>query len=441
MGGIFSAQNKTRPGVYINFKGVSRPLSSLGVRGVVTLAIAMGWGAEVTELYSTDLLDGKSLAKIGYSAFDEQSQTVREALKHCYKAILYRLDTGGVKATASIAPLTITAKYAGVVGNSISVSVVANGAAFNVITFYRGVQVDLQTQTVVADLESNEWVDFSGTGNLVANAGVTLSTGANGTISEATYTTYLNTIKAYQWNVMGIPQDSASVNAAIVAFIKSQRDTYGKLVQAVLYDIDEDYEGIISVAQGYATDTETVSPTTFVAYVAGLTAGADVAQSNTYHVVTGATSIVYPVGVTPYGDEEIEAALKAGKFVLSTRQDGVVVVEQDINTLHNFTVDRSYAFSKNRVIRTLDEISNSISLLFKQSFIGKVNNDEFGRTLFKGNVISYINALQGAGAIQGFDSLTDIEVRAGLAIDAVVVDLAIKPVDSMEKLYMTVMVD
>ena len=49
-----------------------------------------------------------------------------------------------------------------------------------------------------------------------------------------------------------------------------------------------------------------------------------------------------------------------------------------------------------------------------------------------------MNTLQGIGAIQNFDSTTDITVYAGNAIDAVVVDLAVQPVDSMEKLYMTV---
>lgn len=440
-GGTFLSQNKKRPGVYINFKAVLKTLSSLGTRGIVTMPVAMGWGATLTELLSTDLVDGKSLAKIGYTAADEESQIFREALKHAYKAIIYRLDTGGVKATGSIAPLTITAKYAGVVGNGISVSIVTNGAAFDVITYYQGAEKDRQTATTVAGLVSNDWVDFSGTGNLVANAGVTLTTGANGTISDATYTTYLNAIRAYSWNTMGIPQDSSAGAAAAISFIQDQRENLGKKVQVVVFDTAADYEGVINVVQGYATADETISPTTFVAYVAGLTAGAEMNESNTYHVIEGATSIVYPAGVDPFGDEEIIAALEAGKFVLSTRQDGAVVVEQDINTLHTFTADKSYSFSKNRVIRTLDEIANSIKSMFEIGYIGKVNNDDFGRNVFKGDIIAYMTRLQGVGAIRNFDSASDIEVLAGEAIDAIVANLNVQPVDSMEKLYMTVTVE
>lgn len=439
-GGNFLSQNKLRPGAYLNFKGVSKPLNAVGSRGIMTMPVAMGWGATITELLSTDLLDGKCLEKIGYTVYDDESQIFREALKNAYKAIIYRLDTGGVKAAATIAPLTATAKYAGIVGNSISIAIVANGSAFDVITYFKGIEKDRQTATTVAGLVSNAWVDFSGTGSLVANAGTALTSGANGTVSTSTYSTYRTAIKAYAWNVMAIPQDESSIIADTITFIQEQRDTYGKKVQAVLYDATADYEGIISCAQGYQSDTETVSPTTFIAYLAGLTAGSEPNKSNTYHVIPGAISIVYPSGVTPYTDAEIEAALAAGKLVLSTRQDGAVVIEQDINTLHTYTVDRSYAFSKNRVIRTLDEINNAVRRIFENSYIGKIDNNVAGRNLLKADVIAYMNRLQALGAIQNFDSASDIAISAGESLDGVVADLAVQPVDAMEKLYMTVVV-
>lgn len=441
-GGTWTAQNKVRAGAYINFKDVGKPLSTLGIRGVMTMPVAMSWGATITELLSSDLLDGKSLAKIGYTAFDDESQIFREALKNCYKAIIYRLDTGGVKAAATLGVLTATAKYAGKVGNDISVQIIANGSTFDVITLYKDVQRDKQTgATTVSDLVNNEWVDFTGTGSLAANAGVDLAAGADGTISDATYATYFATLQAYKWNTMAIPQDNATARAGALAFITSMRETYGKKTQCVLFnDTTADYEGIINVVQGYKTVFEEISPETFTAYVAGLTAGSEVDKSNTYHEISGATSITYPSGVLPYTEEDILEALEAGKFILSTRQDGAVVVEKDINTLHTFTNDKGYVFSKNRVVRTLDEINNSISLLFEKSYIGKVDNNDDGRNIFKADVINYLTNLQNIAAIQNFNAATDITIYAGEDIDSVVVDLAVQPVDSMEKLYMTVMV-
>jgi hypothetical protein len=43
-------------------------------------------------------------------------------------------------------------------------------------------------------------------------------------------------------------------------------------------------------------------------------------------------------------------------------------------------------------------------------------------------------------AIQNFDSTEDIDVLPGNEVDEVIVKLIIQPVDSMEKMYMTVMV-
>ena len=139
-------------------------------------------------------------------------------------------------------------------------------------------------------------------------------------------------------------------------------------------------------------------------------------------------------------DEEIEAALVNGKLVLSVRSDGAIVIEKDINTLHTFTVEKDYQFSKNRVIRTLDEIANSVRLTWEKSYVGKVDNDDQGRKDYKADLIYYFTELQRLRAIQNFDSSTDIDVLPGNDVDSVVVNVHIQPVDAMEKLYMTVMV-
>ena len=93
-GGTWNAQNKVRPGAYINFKAVPKPSNHLGSRGVMTMPVPMSWGPQgkLIELLSTDLLDTKSLAKIGYVATDPESLVFRQALRNCYKALVYRLD-------------------------------------------------------------------------------------------------------------------------------------------------------------------------------------------------------------------------------------------------------------------------------------------------------------------------------------------------------------
>lgn len=440
-GGKWQAQNKIRPGAYINFKAVGKSMSAFGTRGVMTMPVTMSWGPhdKVIELLATDLIDGKCLEKIGHTMIEDESQIYREALKNCYKALIYRIDTGGEKAIATVEPLTITARYAGVIGNHIAVIVTKDtikSSNYEVITLFRGIEKDRQKVTTIEDLKSNDWVDFSGTGVPVVTAGVPLANGTDGTIANDNFTAYLTAIKNYKFNTMAIPNENSTIIPLVISFIKNMRENVGRKVQAVLYNYElANYEGIITTSQGYKTKDEVISPVNFVAFIAGLTAGSAVDESNTYKVIDGATEVV---GIL--SDGETEKALLEGKLILSSRQDGAIIIEQDINTLHEFTAEKDYAFSKNRVIRVLDEINNTISLTFAKSYIGKVDNDESGRTLFKADVISYLNMLLSIGAIQNFDSGSDIKVSAGQAIDAVVIDLSVKPVDSMEKLYMTVLV-
>lgn len=456
-GGTWTAQNKIRPGAYINFKAVPGNNSTLGNRGVMTMPAELTWGPqkEVIELFSTDLVDGKSLDKIGCTASDPESLLFRQALANCYKAYIFRMDNGGAKATATVNSITATAKYAGTGGNKVSFKIIENAAVttmYDVITYFNDIEKYRQTiekTSNIEELESNDWIDFSGTGVLPSNAiPVTrLAGGTNGSVSSDIYTLddgYLAKIKYYVWNTMAIPQaDSvvtANVKSNIVTFIKGLREDEGKKVQVVLHNDTSNYEGVISVRNGYKTKDETIDPNMFTAYIAGLTAGSDINVSNTYKVINGAVSIEYESGVKPYDNAAILEMLAKGQLILSTRQDGAVIIEQDINTLHRPypSADVNYSFSKNRVIRTLDSINNEITNLFETTYIGKIGNDEDGRNVFKGDIIAYLTKLQSIGAIQNFSSDTDVSVSAGEAIDSVVVSVAVQPVDSMEKLYMTV---
>ena len=59
--------------------------------------------------------------------------------------------------------------------------------------------------------------------------------------------------------------------------------------------------------------------------------------------------------------------------------------------------------------------------------------------MFKANRIAYFDSLQAAGAITDFKA-DDVEVIEGNERDSIVLNVAIQPVDALEKLYMTVQV-
>lgn len=91
------------------------------------------------------------------------------------------------------------------------------------------------------------------------------------------------------------------------------------------------------------------------------------------------------------------------------------------------------------MVRTMDTIVTRIKRTFEEMFIGKITNNLTGRDLFKANIVSYLQSLSDNGIINGFDT-NDIAVEAGDERDSILVNLAITPLDSMEKLYMTMVV-
>ena len=437
-GGTWLSQNKTRPGAYINFKAVPKSKMTVGDRGIVAIGLPLSWGknGSLIEVLSSDMLDGNSKKKIGFTAFDSDSKLLAGALNYCYKALVYRMDAGGVKASATLGNLTATAKYAGTFGNKILVSVVDNdNTTFNVITYVDGAVVDNQLVATISELESSDYIDFSGDGALEANAGTQLANGANGTVTESTaYPAMFTLLKMARWQTLACTSSETTIKTSVQTFIRTMRDDEGRYVQAVVADYDgADYEGIINSISGAVIDEVTFTKEEFVAIVAGMSAGANINESNTAREVVGATSIVGELD-----DAGIKEALKNGKFLISTSASGKIKVEQDINSLHTYSSDRNYNFSKNRVIRTLDEIGTSTKITWEDSYMGKVDNNSIGRGIFKSDLIAYGKELERINAIQDFAGADDVTVAQGNDLDSVLVEWGVKPVDSMEKLYMTV---
>jgi hypothetical protein len=133
----------------------------------------------------------------------------------------------------------------------------------------------------------------------------------------------------------------------------------------------------------------------------------------------------------------MEAAITAGNFIFKVDSAQNVSAVYDINSLITTTVDKGEVFKKNRVIRTIDGINNDIVKIFEANYIGKVNNNADGRSLLRATLVEYFNELQSLSAIQNFTT-EDIKVSVGVDNDAVVIDCYIQPVDSVEKIYITV---
>lgn len=440
-GGIWTSQNKVRPGAYINFESGNIVSAEVGVRGIATMGLELDWGAEDTliELTMEDLLTGNSLVKTGLVADDAAALTPYLALENASLLKIYRLNKGGTKASLTTAGgLTVTAKYNGTFGNKIALLITAaESSKFNVEIYADGYLVDKQVVATIAELVNNDFVTFSGTGTLAATVSTLLTGGTNGTMPTGDglatrYNDYFDLLRATKWHCLALLITTGTIQDNVIAFIREMREDEGKYVQAVIAGHGgADYEGIINNINGVVINDTSISAATFCAWVAGATAGAAINESLTGKIVNDATAIV-----NPKTSLEITEELGQGHFLLSLNQNGTVKVEKDINSLHTFTT-KSYDFSKNRVIRELDEIGSGIENIWETTYLGKVTNNTNGLTLFRSSIISYLTELANNNAIDTFDT-NNVVVTAGEDIDSVVASIAIKPLDSMEFLYMTV---
>lgn len=441
-GGVFSSMNKVRPGAYINFEAEPTYDVNLSSRGIATMAMPLSWGSEgkLIEVTANDMLDGNSLAKIGLMINEDDALLLNLALQNCKSVKVYNTNKGGTAAKVTLeGGLTVTARHPGTFGNKIAILIKAVGDRFNVETYANGYYVDSQRVSSISQLQANDFVSFSGTGSLGETVSTLLTGGVDGTAAQSSVylPEYFRALRATNWNTMAVVSTDVEDKQSVVSFIKQMREEEGKYVQAVVSDYAAaDYEGIINNINGIIlNDNKTIEANDFTAWVAGAIAGADITESLTGKIVEGATGII---GLLD--NDGIIQALGQGKFLLSLNQNGNIRVEKDINSLHTFTPDKGYTFSKNRVIRELDEIGASIEIIWETTYLGKVSNNDAGRTLFKSSIIDYLSTLQNKGAIQDFDS-ANVFVEQGNDIDSVVASIAIKPVDSMEFLYMTVNVD
>lgn len=435
-GGTWTLQNKVRTGVYINVESSGGTLGAAGSRGVTAIALSLPWGAAKV---ITPIVAGEdTLTRLGYDLSAPEMLLVREALKRAQTVLLYKLNEG-TKAAVTAGGLTVTAKYGGVRGNALKVIIQTNiddSAKFDVKTLLDGAVVDAQVAANIAGLVANDWLTWSGSGALTASAGAPLIGGANGTVTNADHTAFLAALELFDFQTVALPSTDNALKAVYAAFVRRLREDEGKKIQAVVENYPTaDSEGIISVRNGVVlSDGTTLTALQATAWVAGATAAAAVNESLTYQAYDDA------VDVAPrFTNSQIEAALSAGEFIF-TPSGNRAVVEQDINTFLSFSPLKNKSFHKNRVIRVLDGIANDLKQIFEGSYIGKVSNNVDGRALFRKEIVVYLTALQEIDAIQNFDSQKDILVSPGTDSDAIYVETAIQPVDSIEKVYMKVQV-
>lgn len=426
-GGTFISQNKKLPGSYINFASAQNASSSIGERGIAAMAIEMDWGkdGEIIEVTSQNFAKD-SLKIFGYDYSNEKLKGLRDLFKNVKKAYFYRLNSGN-KATTDIA----TAKCSGTRGNDIRIVVAKNiddDTKYDVTTYLGTKEVDKQTVKEVSELVDNDYVTFS-METLEVTAGKSLEGGTNGDVSGEAHQNFLDKLESYQVNAIGCTVKDESTSNLYVQYAKRLRDEQGIKFQVVLLNNAANYEGVVNVKNTTVEDESAL-----VYWVTGVIAGCEINKSNTNKTYDGEYTIN-----ADYTQAQLETSIDNGEFVLHKVGDEIRVLV-DINSLVDTTTEKGEEFKSNQTIRVLDQIASDVASVFNSKYLGKIANNEAGRTSLWSDIIALFKDYQTLQAIENFED-ADISVEIGNDKKSVTINTNVQVINAMEKLYMTVVVE
>lgn len=444
-GGTWIDQNKIRPGVYINYKSAPSTLATMGERGTVAIARVLDWG-EKGKFYTIE--DPADCAKLGHFVTDDEMLFVRQILlgtnrtNGAKKILVWSLGTtGDASATVTVSStFTATANYSGEFGNRLSIACARTETdKYRVETLLDNVVVDTQLVETVDNVDAieqlvpNQYVTFSGSA-IKTTSGSALSGGLNGTVATNAYEAFRGALSVLQFDVVIYDGSDAAEKSNFALFVKSQSNDEGSKCQLVVSDYaSADNECVISVHPQSITllDGTVLDAGKLTWWVGGASAGANAYESLTY------ASHPDAVSVTPaLTKSEQEAAINAGNLALIGQFDKVQVLT-DINTFHSFSPNKGKAFKKNRVVRTVFGVCNDVYKAFSLYYIGAVHNDEDGRKALKAEILNILNRYQGNRALQNVVA-DDVTVLKGEDVDAVLIEIYMQPVDSIEKIYINI---
>ena len=426
------AQNKELPGAYINFVSKSAATAALSGRGIATMALELDWGreGEIFEVTNGDF-QKNSTEIFGYEYTSNKLKGLRDLFLNTRTLYAYRLNGGGKKAGNSLAE----ARYCGVRGNDLKVAVQVNAddeALFDVRTILGTDVVDEQTVSKADELADNRFLKWKAGITLETAAAVPLTGGENGAVSGEDHQAYLDKAESYAFNTMGAAVTDDTTKSLYAAYNKRLRDEMGVKFQLVLYDYAKaDFMGVISVNNKVLD--EGWSEASLVYWVTGASAGCAVNKSNQNRKYDGEFTVD-----TPYTQNQLKAAIKAGKFTFHLVGTDIRVLE-DVNTMVTVSDTMGDIFKDNQTVRVVDQIGNDIAALFNTKYLGVVPNDAAGRISLWSDIVKHHEQLQEIRAIENFSD-ADVTVAQGETKKSVVVTDSVTVVNAMGRLYMTVTV-
>lgn len=459
-----SGEQKVRPGVYIRVQNVGQPVVPALPNGIVAAVFRSNWGPiqTPTVIETAEVIS----EKFGVSASLDMLQ---EAFRGgCKKIVGVRVGGAGTPAQVTLTDsnttaeqvVKITTKYPGTRGNNFTVTIRDSLASTNMkefllfegstqllkLTFDTDTSEPTNLVTVINEsgnpyVEAEKLADGNGTVKNVPNTA--LQGGTDPTITNENVLSALTTLEAEDWNVLVVDsEEDVTLFASIQAYIDRVRES-GKRVMAVLSQPTTtdlvtrlatarsfNDPAIVFVLNGFEySDGKVVEGYKAAGRVAGMIASADITESLTHAVVSGAVAVKGALSNT-----DIENAINNGAIAFTYNAQKQVQIEQGITTFITPTADMDMGWRKIRRVRTRDVLIDRISATW-DSLVGKINNDKNGRATLLAAAQGVINQMVTEGAlISGTIYEDPANPPQG---DSAWFVIQVDDTDSAEKLYLT----
>ena len=471
-GGTFSTMNRIIPGVYYKIQANATMEIGLIDRGVVAVPLELPWG-NLEEIITVDQEYLRNLAIDNPFLIDFSSYTllpVREILVHAKTC--YVIPTGGVKASCVLGSndntITVEARKAGTLGNQLMFHFTFytqnTKTIFSLEVFLNSKMVYVKDSTLETEEEedlffnqqylkfpsrtgsessiSDYWTQYAEPRMTNEPTEHILSGGSITPLSTDSFNACCQVLEdaEYEYNVMvtnyqGDTAENAEFYDNFETWLMKEREEKGNLITGVVYDVKEyNNEYIVNVS---CADTSKTKTPDIVFWVAGATADATAYQSITNMVYDGEMTTIATSNVT----SSIETALKNGNFLFYHQLDQYRVVK-DINSLHTIEdpTKKNNSFKKNIVVRIIDQVLKETMQVFSQYYLGKAFNNAINRIFLKNDIVSILRLLEGRGCLENVTE-SDVVVARGTSSDEVLVNITIRPVDVMEILYVTLVIE
>ena len=219
----------------------------------------------------------------------------------------------------------------------------------------------------------------------------------------------LATLATMTFDYLAIPALAALETAAVMAWVKDQRDNKRKKIKAVLPDAAGDHEGIINFAtSGIKVGTTTYTSAQYCARIAGILAGTPMNTSATFFTLPEVTD------VPALTDAEKDTLIDAGKLIIVN--DGrKCKIARAINSLKTVSADKSEQFKKIKIVDIIDLIADDVRFTAEDNYIGRVTNSYDNACILMSAINGYFASLEADNLLAQDQSSCEYDVEAKIA--------------------------